>query len=280
VESPRHEDLEEVPFTLSHPAAAVPLRRPLRRLGVLSALVIGSMAPDLEYVVPLHLERNVTHSLLALLWYCLPAGLLSYLLFHVLLKGPLLGLMPESALSRLGSYARRYRSLPSVGWGAVIVSLLCGAVTHLAWDSLTHGRGAAVQALPVLRVDLFQFGAFPVFVYTLLQHVSTVTGLVLLAWWSRRWLRSAPVDATPLPVTLSPRHRVAIIMAILGAAAAVGVGAGAPALRPPLGVIALQSFAGAAVFAGLPALALALVIYGLGWHLRAAQGGSAAARLR
>jgi hypothetical protein len=263
-----------VPFTLSHPAAAVPLLRPLRRWGVLSALVIGSMAPDLEYVIPLHLERNATHSLLALVWFCLPAGLLSYLLFHVQLKGPLLGLLPEFALSRLGSYANRYRSLPPDSFRAVIVSLLCGAVTHLAWDSLTHGRGAAVQALPVLRVYLFRFGAYPVFVYTLLQHASTVTGLVLLAWWSRRWLRSAPVDAAPLPVTLSPRHRVAIITAIIGVAAAVGVGAGAPALRPPLGVTALQSFAGAAVFAALPALALALLVYSLGWHLRAARGGT------
>ena len=35
-----------MPFTFAHPAAVVPLLRPLGRYGVLSALVIGSIVPD------------------------------------------------------------------------------------------------------------------------------------------------------------------------------------------------------------------------------------------
>jgi hypothetical protein len=51
-----------VPFTLAHPAAAVPLLRPLGRRGLLSALVIGSMAPDLWYFVPFDVTRADSHS--------------------------------------------------------------------------------------------------------------------------------------------------------------------------------------------------------------------------
>ena len=42
-----------MPFTLAHPAAVIPLCGILRRASVPSALIIGSMAPDLVYFVPL-----------------------------------------------------------------------------------------------------------------------------------------------------------------------------------------------------------------------------------
>ena len=37
-----------MPFTVSHVAAILPLHKPLRRLGLLSAAAIGAMAPDLD----------------------------------------------------------------------------------------------------------------------------------------------------------------------------------------------------------------------------------------
>ena len=42
----------EMPFTLAHVVAAVPLRRALGRRAVVSALVIGTMVPDFRYFVP------------------------------------------------------------------------------------------------------------------------------------------------------------------------------------------------------------------------------------
>jgi hypothetical protein len=78
-----------LPFTFAHSAAAVPLRHVLGRFGVLSALVIGSIAPDLAFVLPIGVARLDSHSLAGLFWFCLPAGLLTYLLFHRVLKGPL-----------------------------------------------------------------------------------------------------------------------------------------------------------------------------------------------
>src|SRR5262245_4745992 len=98
-----------MPFTFAHPAAAVPLHRPFGRYGVVSALVIGSLSPDIAYFLPLSVAHADSHSPTGLLWFCLPVSLLSYVLFHTLLKGPLLGLLPDFALSRLQAHALRFR---------------------------------------------------------------------------------------------------------------------------------------------------------------------------
>lgn len=92
-----------MPFTFSHPAAVLLFcRRPL----VASGLIAGAMAPDLPYVLPA--ARSADWG-----WYSdftltythewgsgLPAGtvvaLLLLVLFHHLLKRPLLALLPPS----------------------------------------------------------------------------------------------------------------------------------------------------------------------------------------
>ncbi len=61
-----------MPFTLAHPAAAAPLRR----FGlVLSALVVGSMAPDFPYFLPGLPQDKFGHTLAGVFWFCVPAGL-------------------------------------------------------------------------------------------------------------------------------------------------------------------------------------------------------------
>ena len=256
-----------MPFTFAHPAASVPLLRPLGRYGVLSALVIGSLMPDLGYILPFSITRDESHSLLGLLWFCLPAGLVNYVLFHVLLKGPLLGLLPEFAFSRLGMHAENFQSLPSVPWAAVIVSVLSGAVTHLLWDAFTHDHTLAVTTLPVLRLHVFSIGVYPVYVYKLLQHVSTFVGLSLLSWWSWRWLKATPARTAVLPVTLSsPQRRIAtavifLVPAVLGFLA----GMKTPASLPE--VLVLRSFVDKAVFAALPALVIMVFAYSAAWQI-------------
>ena len=48
-----------MPFTVSHAAAVLPLRRYLPGLP-LSAMVIGSMLPDFGFLIP-HMDRNLSH---------------------------------------------------------------------------------------------------------------------------------------------------------------------------------------------------------------------------
>src|SRR6188768_3171058 len=124
-----------MPYPFAHPAAVLPLARPLGRFGVPSALAIGSIAPDFWYFVPL-VERGESHSVAGLAWFCLPLGLLLYALFHLFLKQPLIALLS-----------------PRVG-----------ALTHLAWDALTHSHDDAWR-------------------HNWLQHASTVGGTLVLGWW-------------------------------------------------------------------------------------------------
>ena len=256
-----------MPFTFAHPAAAVPLRRPLGRYGVLSALVIGSLSPDIAYFLPLSVAHSESHSPSGLLFFCLPVSLLSYVLFHLLLKGPLLGLLPDFALRRLVSLTLRFQTFPKFSWIAVVVSSLSGAATHLLWDSFTHQTGVAVTVLPILRVTLFQIAGNPVHVYKLLQHASTCVGLALLCVWTWQWLRQTRERAVFLPVMLSPGQRLLAVSAILFIPAAAGIRAGVQSLGPLEGVPAAKAFGAAAVLSGLPALVFALLMYSVAWHL-------------
>jgi Domain of unknown function (DUF4184) len=255
-----------MPFTFAHPAAAVPLRRPLGRYGALSALVIGSLSPDIAYFLPLSVAHSESHSLIGLLLFCLPVSLISYALFHLLLKGPLLGLLPDFALRRLGAHTLRFQTFPRVSWAAVIVSSLSGGATHLLWDSFTHETGSAVMALPLFRVTLFEIGGNPIHVYKLLQHASTCVGLALLCLWTWRWLKQTRERPVFLPVMLSRAQRLLAITAIACIPAAAGMRAGAQSLGPLDGVPAAKAFVAAAVLSGLPALVFALVMYSVGWH--------------
>ena len=261
-----------MPFTFAHPAAAVPLRRPLGRYGVLSALAIGSLAPDLAYFLPLSVSRNESHSLTGLLWFSLPVGLVSYVVFHILLKGPLLGLLPPVVFRRLGGCGLRFRSLPSVPWAGLILSLLCGAMTHLLWDAFTHDHAPAVTVLPLLQAYLFSLGGYPVHVYKVLQHGSTGLGFLVMSWWLWQWLKEAELWYEPLPVMLSPLQRGLIAGAIVCFSAVAGLWAGVQTLGPVAGVSALRAFAREAVLSGLLALGLAVAAYSVAWHAWSLRG--------
>jgi hypothetical protein len=192
-----------VPFTLSHPAAVLPLaRRPL----VPSALVAGSVAPDVFWFVPRlpGVGLSKTHELLSALWLDPLIALVLLAVFHVLLKRPLLALTPRPLAGRLprGFTWRR------PGW--IGLSLVIGAATHVGWDAFTHENdGFAFLRIPLVTgVDVGR----------LIQLVSTIAGAGILAWWLVRWYRGAPVSPAP-PGT---RHRKAITV-FLAAGALVGV---------------------------------------------------------
>lgn len=174
-----------------------------------SALAIGSMIPDAWYLVPL-LTRGDSHGVLGLLWFCLPAGLFAYAAFHLIFKQPMLALLPKSLADRLGAWTSA--GLPDVSWSAVLVSLLAGSATHLAWDAFTH-EGPISDALPFLEANLFAIGTFEVRTLQLLQHASTLLGTAFLGAWLWRKLR------TTAPRTevraLHPRMRIAVLAAMV-----------------------------------------------------------------
>ncbi len=216
-----------MPFTLAHPAAVLPLvtllQRRLGRGGVLSALIVGSMVPDIAFLLPIGVTRAQSHSFAGLLWCCLPLGLAGYLLFHWLLKAPLIDLLPHDSYSRLHPYARTDTAVSGRLLPVILLCIGVGALTHLAWDSFTHRDSMIVSSLPWLRLRLFSGGGFWVYVYTALQWICSLLGMGALALWGRRWVAATPQSAALPSSPLSVRQRWGVVVFVLGVAAVMAV---------------------------------------------------------
>jgi Domain of unknown function (DUF4184) len=259
-----------MPFTFAHPAAVVPLAPPLARWlgthGVLSALVVGSMTPDIAFLLPIGISRAQSHSLPGLLWCCLPVGLFVYLGFHLLLKRPLIHLLPPHGFARLHQYehpgeAVSWRLLP-----AILLCLLIGAITHLVWDSFTHKGSYGVQALPVLRMHLFTGGGFWIYLYTALQWISSIIGLGLLARWAWRWLQATPAFEGAPVSTVSRTQRYAVMGFVVCLSLAMGMSEIYSDLFPRV-TASSQELVNRGLLGAVAGFGVALCLYSLGWHL-------------
>jgi hypothetical protein len=213
-----------------------------------SALAIGAMIPDAWYIVPL-LEREHGHELPGALLFCVPAGLLAYVAFHLIFKQPLLALAPRWLAERLAAWTTR--GLPRARWHRVLLSLLAGIATHLAWDAFTH-----TGHFPILDARV----AGGLYLHQVLQHASTLLGTAFLAVWAWRKLRATQPMAT-LRV-LDDGFRYAAMAAMTGLPAAAFLVAlrafeaePAPLALRAAGVTALSAF-------GLLAL-----FFSVGWKL-------------
>jgi hypothetical protein len=212
-----------VPFTLSHPAAVVPLARWLP----LSALAAGAMAPDLN-PDPYRIATSYAHDWPGLVSYSFPLALACFVGFQTLGKWPLVALFPEPIRRRLAPVAAAGflgRSGPAgrprgpagnpipaaiLGLLRVLAAVVLGLATHIAWDGCTHHWGWAGETFPVLIRPLFRLGRQPVMAVDLIFLASSVLGLALLALWARAWLARAPAGAD-LAHPWRERQRIAVL---------------------------------------------------------------------
>ena len=247
-----------MPFTPSHAAAALPfLRTPL----LPAAVVIGTMAPDIPYYLPLFVPRDLSHSLLGLVTVDLALGVIGALLWWFVLREPVIDVLPRAVGARIptvGRLAWRPR-----GWGwpltavVLLLSSLVGGATHLVWDSFTHA-GWLVDHVAVLRVEL---GPLPLDKW--LQHLSSIGGLVILAVWAVRRLRRTNPDAARSTRFTAFERSVAEVFVV--AAGAIGVAApwlhglsvGVPPFDPDLVFLAARI----GVAAACAAVALVVILW-------------------
>ncbi|WDZ91373.1 DUF4184 family protein [Nocardiopsis sp. HUAS JQ3] len=165
-----------MPFTPSHVAAVLPLAR----TGLPpAALVVGSVAPDLPYYLPLPVAAATTHGP-AGLWLDVLLGGAVLALYAYVLRPPLHALAGGSTAPRV----RAPRSARGATRAAALTSaaLAVGSVTHMAWDSFTQTGGALVRAWPLLSTPV----AGPHLLYNVLMYASSAGGLAVLAWWVHR----------------------------------------------------------------------------------------------
>jgi Domain of unknown function (DUF4184) len=197
-----------VPFTLAHAAAALPFRR--LRL-VPSALIIGTFAPDFEYFIRLSPGGGFGHTFLGAFVFTLPLALTVLWMFHNIVKGPVVLLMPTHLQRRLVPYLGKFNFLPPARFALILLSLLLGIATHIAWDSCTHAnRWPSRHWLYLHEMVRVPFlGSVPC--YKLLQQGSSLIGMGILAVWFVHWYLTTKPSHLPAAKSLSAMQKLAAL---------------------------------------------------------------------
>lgn len=189
-----------MPFTTSHPAIILPLKRMFPRLVSLSGLMAGAMAPDLIYfLMGTTTDRSFSHSWRGLFVFCLPAGTALALAFHWLFKRAFLGALPYP-LDRYfsGLAASRFEIGGGRGLVVLVVSVGIGTLSHFFWDSFTHANGQLVPYFPILLEYREIFGQ-RVQIARIAQHVSTLAGAAVIFLYLVSGLLIPPATVTFRP---------------------------------------------------------------------------------
>lgn len=205
-----------MPFTGSHPAAVLPL---VRSGLPASALVIGSMSPDLPFYLPSPVTATFTHTVLGATTVDIVLGAAIFAGWQSFVGGAMVAYAPTAVRARLGTgvpaglpyHCGRPRRILGV-----LAALLVGALTHVGWDSFTH----ATMWGPVhIRWLAGRVGPLPAYEWA--QYASGLAGALALILWCWNWWRHTSPAARPVPEAGRGRRLMWIIAALAGGAGVV-----------------------------------------------------------
>lgn len=206
-----------MPFTVAHVMAVLPPVRWHARLRLdPTCLVIGSMAPDFEYFARGEQVSRFSHSMVGIVTWNIPVTLLLAVLWHFLVKDPVMTALPARVAPVFGRpWRERWNAVAVLG---LVVSAALGALTHLVWDGVTHESGMFVRRIP----ELTQVYVVPVIgempLHRIIQHTSTLIGLAVLTVYVAAEIWRHPAQAAPS----ASRTRVRLVFAgCLGVAVAL-----------------------------------------------------------
>jgi Domain of unknown function (DUF4184) len=240
----------------------MPLRRwPL----VFSALVVGSMAPDFEYFFGL--TRPASHSFPGVVTFTFPLALLVLVLFHTIVKRPLISLLSRGLQRRVLGPSRQFSWMPAARLWLILLSLVVGIASHIFCDGFTHPDGWAMAYFPGLR-DAVIIGPYhTVYIYELMQYGGTFAGALVLFIYFLRWYRHAP-QADALPPQLSPAAKWCILLTMLGTAVVIAwLGGDAGAYRLLLRGTGVVRFTAAFIITAITVAAAELLGFSLIWRV-------------
>jgi hypothetical protein len=253
--------IQVMPFTLVHPAAILPIWKIANEHTSLSALVIGSMSPDFAYFLPTYITGELTHSIPGIFMFCVPAGMLAYAIFHLLLKRPMSVLLPDKIFARLPPDIFTGLTTRRASLRTVVTSIFLGACTHIAWDAFSYPPWAD-KAFDISGWISQFIGGHRIATHDILQYVSSVLGLFFLCisishWMNDEHLMKSRHRVQNLPIWL--RLIVAIfVLSATGLGALIG---GAPISAGLFELFLFHTFVG-----GLTGAGFSLGIFCMAWH--------------
>ncbi len=224
------------------------------------------MVPDFR-VFFLGIPRVETHSAGALFTFCLPVGLITYWVFQLLIKAPIVEVLPDGPYARWRPFAAAAEIRSWRQWLRAAAGILAGALTHLVWDAFTHDGGRGVRMFPLLDDSNIDFGSRHLPAIYALQDLGSVIGLAAVLVVICYGLRRGPQAAVPARL-VSTRERWAWVLSYALAVLAFTIGfyVWAKFGQPPTRSIVARA-SGTAV-ASLRGLAAALLIVSLILDLR------------
>ncbi len=251
-----------MPFTLSHAAAVLPVRK----AGfVTSAFVIGTFAPDSEYFLRLAPRSAFGHHWPGVLVFTLPVSLVALWVFHAIVKRPAAALLPSAVEARLTPYLGTFRfgGLRRFGW--ILISVAAGIGSHLLWDLFTHKSTLVTRSWPLFakQVPVPLLHSMPL--YKFLQHVSTLIGLFAIAIWFLLWMRATSPVVDGRNGGMRALRKLAILGSITGVAVAGALARALLVRHVPNTSGELVQFVVVFGIAGIAFFAGALLVYGIAW---------------
>jgi hypothetical protein len=196
-----------MPFTLSHPLYAAPLRKLMPSLS-LTGLVLGSMAPDMEYFVAMQPYRSIGHSFIGFMTLGLPLCLAIACAYHWIVAPRLHLFMPaiggintfvhQQLLPRRLAHRAEWTFFDALAIFVWLLSAGIGFMSHVFVDSFTHSGGWFVQRIPALQLMIA--GEYA---HHWLQHSLSALGLAVpfIILWHRwaKWHKALSVDQSAMP---------------------------------------------------------------------------------
>lgn len=177
-----------MPFTPAHPALVLPFISQRKPLLSSTGLIIGSMAPDFEYFFRLHHVSYFSHTILGVFLFNVPVTLLLSVIFHVLVRDQVIRHLPTYFRQRaLAVQYPEWLTYLEKNWLLFLVSAVIGAFSHLLWDEFTHPDNYIVTIFPILLTQVkLPFIEKSMLLCRLIQHLSSVLGLVVVLWYVHR----------------------------------------------------------------------------------------------
>ena len=177
----------------------------------MTGLIIGSMAPDFEKFIRMSAYDSFSHTWRSIFYFNLPLSLVLAFLFHNIVRDVLIDHLPVYFQRRL----IRFRGFDWVShfrsrYVVIILSIIIGTVSHIAWDAFTHIDGRVVRWLPFLTAYL-SVGELRIEVFNFLQLSTSVLGL-LVVWYAYFLLPVRPVKSTKVKGSEKLRYWIAFTL--------------------------------------------------------------------
>jgi Domain of unknown function (DUF4184) len=173
-----------LPFTLAHIAAILPAHKLVKNQKYFVALAIGSIVPDMEYFLRLNPASGFSHTIKGIFLFDIPVALLMIWTWDLYIKQSVIKFLPF--IKNRGLQENKSAFPVYVQWLFIAWYTFLGILTHIIWDSFTHGKGFFVQRLDFLNQE-YLIGIFRMKGCYLLWYISSFAGtLIVMHYFFKR----------------------------------------------------------------------------------------------